>query len=97
MEWIAKRAFGSAEPRQDLLRAGSIDGGLSAIRSEYIDRRISTVAFDSDLKKRCLAGVRRMQGDYQKKKAPPLSLGMLQSITDPAPDLRTHAWALTKP
>ena len=84
IEWITLRAFGA--PRQGPLKANSISQALSAVRSKHIDRDLSTSAFDSPLLARLKTGIAGLQGKQDTKKAKPLSLGIIEQMTSPAPD-----------
>ena len=85
VEWIAIRAEGSIVPGQGPLKADTITQALSAIRSVHIEQFISEEAFESPAVRRAIAGVRRVQGLKEKKKAAPLSKKQLERITSPAP------------
>jgi integrase len=86
-EWISVRAFGSTDPGQSALKADSILQALSAVRSVHIDRCLSTSVFNTEYISRIIAGIRRLQGREDKRKAEPLSINQLEQITSPAPDL----------
>jgi hypothetical protein len=86
-EWISLRAFGSGLPGQGPLKAESIKQALAAVRSVHVDRRLPTSVFQSEYLSRIQAGIRRLQGKEDKKKAAPLSLRHLRQITSPAPEV----------
>ena len=87
MEWISVRAFGSTDESQGPLKADSLAQALSAVKSVHIDRHLPLSAFNSEFISRILAGIRRLQGKADKKKAEPLSMAQLKQITSPAPEL----------
>ena len=84
-EWASLRAFGSGDYGQGPLKADSIAQALSAIKSVHIDRQLPTTAFDTEFLSRIQAGIRRIQGKTDKKKAEPLSIEQLRNITSSAP------------
>ena len=87
VKWISVRAFGSADEGQGPLKADSLAQALSAVKSVHIDRRLPLSAFNSEFISRTLAGIRRLQGKADKKKAEPLSMAQLEQITSPGPEI----------
>ena len=85
VEWISRRAFGSTQLGQGRLSADSIVQALSAVRSVHVDLNEDLSAFNTELLKRVVAGIRRVQAKKDTKKAAPLSIHQLEEITSPAP------------
>lgn len=67
------------------MKADTILSAMSAIRWAHIIRQQPIDAFSSPLIKLTIDGIRRVQGNYGKKKAEPLSKDQLRRITSPAP------------
>lgn len=80
-EWAAIRARPSMLGKA--MKADSIFSALSAIRWAHIVRRPSLDAFNDPFVKLAVEGIRRVQGNYEKKKALPLSKMQLAKITSP--------------
>lgn len=80
-EWAAIRARPSMLGKA--MKADSILSALSAIRWAHIVRRLSLDAFNDPFVKLAVEGIRRVQGNYEKKKALPLSKMQLAKITSP--------------
>lgn len=84
-EWIAWRSHPTAEQRA--LKADTMVSAFAALKWAHAIRGKSQEGFSSPFIKMAIDGHRRIQGNYEKKKAQPISKDLLKLITDPAPVL----------
>lgn len=78
-EWITLRATGGLGTPK--VKADTIAGNVSALRSLHIDRGLDEKVFDNPWIKRIINGIRRTAKDPQVKRAQPITMGILEKIT----------------
>ena len=82
-EWASARADGSSQIRfQGKVKPKTILSMISALRSVYVYRRLSTKPFESEWLKRILAGISRCHSSDNTKEAEPISLTTLEKVVN---------------
>jgi hypothetical protein len=78
-EFATMRAIGGAGIPK--VKADTIQGNLSALRSIHVDRLLDTTVFDNPWLRRIVTGIRRVEPTEARKQAAPITRSILRELT----------------